>query len=100
MVSASMLHDLLRAPARAATLSAMRAIVVGGSLGGLFAANLLLRAGWDVVVAERSGRALEGRGAGIVTHEELWAVLERAGVTVDDTLGVEVLSRVVLDHSG
>jgi len=31
-----------------------RAIVVGGSLGGLFAACMLLRSGWDVVVIERA----------------------------------------------
>ena len=28
--------------------SGRRALVVGGSLGGLFAASLLARAGWDV----------------------------------------------------
>ena len=32
------------------TTSGRRAIVIGGSVGGLFAANLLLRRGWDVRV--------------------------------------------------
>ena len=32
-----------------------RAIIVGGSLGGMFAANLLVRNGWDVDVFERVG---------------------------------------------
>jgi 2-polyprenyl-6-methoxyphenol hydroxylase-like FAD-dependent oxidoreductase len=32
-----------------------RALVIGGSLGGLFAANLLLRAGWRVDVFEKTG---------------------------------------------
>ncbi len=77
-----------------------RAIVVGGSLGGLLAANLLLRSGWDVRVYERVGEALAGRGAGIVTHPELRAILTRAGAAVDDTLGVAVDGRVTLDRSG
>jgi len=32
-----------------------RAIVIGGSLGGLFAGNTLMRSGWDVTIVERSG---------------------------------------------
>lgn len=78
----------------------MRILVAGGSLGGLFAANLLLRAGHDVHVYERVADELEGRGAGIVTHPELLASLRRAGVTVDDTLGVRVQERVTLDRAG
>jgi 2-polyprenyl-6-methoxyphenol hydroxylase-like FAD-dependent oxidoreductase len=77
-----------------------RILVVGGSLGGLMAANLLLRAGHDVQVLERSSRSLEGRGAGIVTHEGLRQALRAAGAVVDDTLGVPVSSRVVLDVQG
>ena len=42
-----------------------RALVIGGSLGGLFAANLLARAGWRVDVYEKSGETLAGRGAGL-----------------------------------
>ena len=45
-----------------------RAIVVGGSLGGLTAALVLRDAAWDVEVYERSTAPLEGRGAGIVVH--------------------------------
>ena len=47
-----------------------KAIVIGGSIGGLFAANLLLRAGWDVHIYEQVAAELESRGAGIVTHPE------------------------------
>ncbi|MCA1843212.1 MAG: FAD binding domain-containing protein [Actinobacteria bacterium] len=45
-----------------------RAVVVGGSLGGLNAALWLRDIGWDVTVLERSASPLEGRGAGIVLH--------------------------------
>lgn len=76
------------------------AIVIGGSLGGLFAANLLHRAGWDVQVYERVAQELEGRGAGIVTHPELMEMLGRAGVTVDDSIGVRVQERVTLARDG
>ncbi len=38
-----------------------RAIVVGGSMGGLFAALLLRRAGWRIDVFERIGGELAGR---------------------------------------
>jgi 2-polyprenyl-6-methoxyphenol hydroxylase-like FAD-dependent oxidoreductase len=77
-----------------------RILVVGGSLGGLMAANLLLRAGHDVTVLERSPRSLQGRGAGIVTHEGLRQALRAAGAVVDDTLGVPVSGRVVLAADG
>ncbi len=45
-----------------------RAVVVGGSLGGLNAALWLRDIGWGVEVLERSASPLEGRGAGIVLH--------------------------------
>ena len=77
-----------------------RILVVGGSLGGLMAANLLLRAGHDVTVLERSPRSLQGRGAGIVTHEGLRQALRAAGVVVDHTLGIPVALRVVLGADG
>ena len=48
-----------------------QALVIGGSLGGLFAANLLRSIGWKVQVFERVGDDPASRGAGIGTHEEL-----------------------------
>jgi 2-polyprenyl-6-methoxyphenol hydroxylase-like FAD-dependent oxidoreductase len=77
-----------------------RILVAGGSLGGLMAANLLLRAGHEVTVLERSPQSLQGRGAGIVTHAALRAALAAAGAVVDETLGVAVASRVVLAPDG
>jgi 2,6-dihydroxypyridine 3-monooxygenase len=47
-----------------------RAVVVGGSIGGLTAALLLRDAGFDVDVFERTPGQLEGRGSGIVLQPE------------------------------
>jgi 2-polyprenyl-6-methoxyphenol hydroxylase-like FAD-dependent oxidoreductase len=77
-----------------------RAVIIGGSMGGLFAALLLRRAGWDVAIYERNGMELAGRGAGVVTHAELFDVLERAGVKIDANIGVRVPGRRVLDRQG
>ena len=79
---------------------ARRAIVVGGSMGGLFAGLLLRRAGWEVVICERAGEALASRGAGIVTHPELHEAMVAAGADPGDALGVEVEGRIVLDRDG
>jgi 2-polyprenyl-6-methoxyphenol hydroxylase-like FAD-dependent oxidoreductase len=77
------------------------AVIVGGSIGGLFCALLLRRAGWTVEILERSGRGLSGRGAGIVTHPELFAILRRAGIDDEpQSLGVEVVGRRVFDSAG
>ncbi|MFM7046258.1 MAG: NAD(P)-binding protein [Ilumatobacteraceae bacterium] len=62
-----------------------RAAVVGGSLGGLTAANLLRDDGWDVVVYEKSAVPLDGRGAGIVVHPStVRYLLERLRCDIDD----------------
>ncbi len=84
----------------ASSARAPRALIIGGSLGGLFAANLLLRQGWDVEVFEHSGTDLIGRGAGIITHPELFRALSRVGVTIDESFGVEIPRRVSFDHAG
>ncbi|MDQ1505439.1 MAG: 2,6-dihydroxypyridine 3-monooxygenase [Actinomycetota bacterium] len=61
-----------------------RAVVVGGSLGGLNAALWLADAGWDVEVLERSRSPLEGRGAGIVLHPATVRYLvEHGGADLD-----------------
>jgi 2,6-dihydroxypyridine 3-monooxygenase len=63
----------------------MRAIVIGGSLGGLTAALVLRDQGWDVDVLERSPNPLEGRGTGIVVHPTTVRYLvERAGKSIGD----------------
>jgi len=77
-----------------------RALVVGGSIGGLFAANALRAIGWDVTVFERVGDDLASRGAGIGVHDELLAVMRRMGLTVDETIGVMGRTRICLDRNG
>ena len=78
-----------------------RAIIVGGSMGGLFTALLLRRAGWQADVFERIGSELSGRGAGIVTHKELFDVLGQAGIHAEPAaLGIAVPGRRVFDAAG
>ena len=47
-----------------------RAVVIGGSVGGLFAAHLLRKASWDVAVFERAAGSLGDRGTGIGTRAD------------------------------
>jgi len=77
-----------------------RVLIIGGSLGGLIAANLFHRAGWDVQVFEKVPGEMGGRGAGIATHPELLQVLARIGIPVDQGIGVQVMTRVTLDQAG
>jgi 2-polyprenyl-6-methoxyphenol hydroxylase-like FAD-dependent oxidoreductase len=75
-------------------------VIVGGSLGGLVAANLLKRAGWRVQVNERVPQDISSRGAGLATHPELVAAFRQAGLPLDDRLGVRVSQRSFVDGSG
>jgi 2-polyprenyl-6-methoxyphenol hydroxylase-like FAD-dependent oxidoreductase len=77
-----------------------RVIVAGGSIAGLFAGALLHRMGFAVEVFERSGEALASRGAGIVSHPELFDALAQAGALLDETVGVPVVGRIVLNRDG
>jgi 2-polyprenyl-6-methoxyphenol hydroxylase-like FAD-dependent oxidoreductase len=77
-----------------------RALIVGGSMSGLFAAHLLRRRGWRVDVFERSAVELTGRGAGIVVQPGLHNVLDEAGLRVPSDLGVEVRTRRLFDREG
>lgn len=77
-----------------------RAIIIGGSISGLFAALLLRRTGWSVNVYERSSSELAGRGAGIVTHLELREAVREAGPDPDDRLGLHIDTRKMFDRSG
>ncbi|MDT7738942.1 MAG: 2,6-dihydroxypyridine 3-monooxygenase [Mycobacterium sp.] len=62
-----------------------RAVVVGGSLGGLTAALILRDQGWDIDVLERSAVPLQDRGAGIVAHPiTVRYLVERVGKAIGD----------------
>jgi 2-polyprenyl-6-methoxyphenol hydroxylase-like FAD-dependent oxidoreductase len=81
-------------------MSGRRALVIGGSLGGLIAAQLLRSTGWDAVVFERNAEELASRGVGLGTHPQLIAILRRADVAFDDTMGIKVPKVICLDRDG
>jgi 2-polyprenyl-6-methoxyphenol hydroxylase-like FAD-dependent oxidoreductase len=81
-------------------MAKQRALIIGGSVGGLFAANMLRSIGWDAQVFERNPDELAGRGAGISTHPQLHAVTKRLGIPFDDSMGIRVNSVVFLDKTG
>lgn len=76
------------------------AIIIGGSLGGLFAANLLRSIGWETDVYERVADDLAARGAGIATHDEMFDTMRRIGIAINDTIGIRVQDRIFYDSSG
>ena len=76
-----------------------RAVIIGGSMSGLFSAAFLRQIGWDADVYERSNVELVGRGAGITGHPELLETLEASGAGTRD-LGIEVPKRIAIDREG
>jgi 2-polyprenyl-6-methoxyphenol hydroxylase-like FAD-dependent oxidoreductase len=76
------------------------ALVIGGSLGGLFAASLLRAVGWSATVFERSAGALASRGAGLGTTRELVETMRRAGARLDVSMAVPMSGYVWLDAAG
>ena len=78
-----------------------RALVIGGSLRGLFAGTMLREAGWDVDIYERSLHDLDSRGGGVVLQPDVVEVFRRAGVgngQID--LGVRSRNRTVFRPDG
>ena len=84
----------------ATTRGAPRAIIVGGSVGGLFAANLLRRSGCEPLVLERSGAELAARGAGLGMGEELPSILAGIGIAIDASSSALVRGRRILTADG
>jgi 2-polyprenyl-6-methoxyphenol hydroxylase-like FAD-dependent oxidoreductase len=81
-------------------MAARRALVIGGSVGGLMAASLMRRAGWDVAIFERAQGDLAGRGAGLGLSAELFAVMRRIGARIAPSTAVSVRALMWLDASG
>jgi 2-polyprenyl-6-methoxyphenol hydroxylase-like FAD-dependent oxidoreductase len=79
-------------------MATRRALIIGGSVGGLFAAHMLGRIGWEVDVFERAGEDLAGRGAGIGTHPALHEVMRRLGLAFDDSLSVATGTYICWDN--
>ena len=77
-----------------------RALIIGGSLGGLFAGLLLRQAGWEVTVFEKSTGDLASRGVGIGTHVEMFEIMRRLGIVVDQSIGSSFSSRSCIAHDG
>lgn len=77
-----------------------RALIVGSSVGGLFAASLLRKIGWDVAIFEKSSGDLSGRGAGLGLTRELMDVMRNAGAELDESIGVACPWILRLDGSG
>ena len=81
-------------------MAGRRALIIGGSLGGLFAAHLLRSVGWQVDVFERSTEDLAGRGAGLGSHAALTTILRRIGIDTGADYGVAIPRYVWLDRAG
>lgn len=77
-----------------------RALIIGGSVGGLMAGNLLRKTGWDVTIFERAAGDLATRGAGLGISQELVEVLQRCGARFDVTGGVANRSYIWMNKDG
>jgi 2-polyprenyl-6-methoxyphenol hydroxylase-like FAD-dependent oxidoreductase len=69
-------------------------------MAGLCAGLFLRKRGWAVDIYERSSEELTSRGAGIVSHPELLALLADAGACIDTEFGVPIQDRRVFDRDG
>ena len=76
-----------------------RAIVIGGSLSGLFTGVLLRSIGWEVDIYERSPRILSSRGGGVVLQPDVVEAFNMAGIP-HNNLGVVAKERYYLQRNG
>src|SRR6266853_950563 len=77
-----------------------RALVIGGSLGGLCAGVCLRAVGWRVSIFERSPGLMDDRGAGIVLQSEVLNLLEGLKLAIRADISVESLERQYLNKDG
>jgi 2-polyprenyl-6-methoxyphenol hydroxylase-like FAD-dependent oxidoreductase len=81
-------------------MTARRALVIGGSMSGLFAGLLLRRQGFEVDIFERVDGELAGRGAGIVAQPEIAAAFRLLGIDFGAGIGVDTMLRRTFDRDG
>jgi 2-polyprenyl-6-methoxyphenol hydroxylase-like FAD-dependent oxidoreductase len=86
-------------PGAAPTDRGKRAVVIGGSMSGLFAGLQLRARGFAVDIYERVDSELSGRGAGIVAQPVVPRIMRALGIDTAD-LGVEMTTRKILDAEG
>ena len=86
-------------PGAAPTNRGKRAVVIGGSMSGLFTALQLRARGFAVDIYERVDSELSGRGAGIVAQPVVPRTMRALGIDTAD-LGVEMTTRKILDAEG
>ncbi|MFM0553631.1 FAD binding domain-containing protein [Paraburkholderia sediminicola] len=75
-----------------------RAVIVGGSLSGLFTATALRAIGWHVDVFEQSPNELDSRGGGIVLQPDVLEAFRFGGVSIPTDIGVDSGDRIYLDR--
>ena len=76
--------------------SGRKAVIVGGSVGGLFAATALRAAGWDVGVFEQS-RTTDSRGGGIVLQPPIERAFAFGNVPLPREAAVDSIDRIYVD---
>lgn len=64
-----------------------RALIIGGSVGGLLASSLLRQAGWAAPIFERTVGDLAGRGAGLGISQDLVDIMRRIGARFEPSAG-------------
>lgn len=77
-----------------------RAVIVGGSLSGLFAGLMLRRLGWQVQIFEQTVGPLGIRGAAVAGHDELQAIYAACGISAPRPPAIDVAGRHAYDRAG
>ena len=75
------------------------AIVIGGSLSGLFTTTALRAVGWDVKLFEQSPNELDSRGGGIVLQPDVLEAFRFGRVKLPAYPGVDSGDRIYLDQN-